>query len=100
VAMIASSNDRVAMAMTVLNCCHPNLKATEWASVRLKNAAIRYANVNLQLRDVELSCFWKLTLLLDDIVGGQYVFRGTETQPSLSPSRELANSRMNFPSEN
>lgn len=32
-------------------------------------------------------------------VGGQYVFLGTDTHPVRSPSRALANSKINFPSE-
>lgn len=56
--------------------------------------------VNLQLKDAELSCFLKLALVLDDTVGGQYVFLGTDTHPVLSPSRARANSKINFPSRN
>lgn len=54
----------------------------------------------IQLRDVELSFFgWDIVLTVCG-AGGQYVFRGTDTQPVRSPSLDRANSNMNFPSVN
>lgn len=55
---------------------------------------------DLQLSDPELVCFLKFALVLDDTVGGQNDFLGTDTHPILSPSRARANSNMNFPSKN
>jgi hypothetical protein len=52
----------------------------------------------LQLNDVELSCLLNVVLEFVDIVGGQYVFRGTEIHPVFSPSRARASSNINFPS--
>ena len=54
--------------------------------------------IYLQLNDVELSCLWKFTFV-DETVGGQKVFLGTDTQLVFSPSFARASSRMNFPSK-
>lgn len=54
---------------------------------------------HLPLSDVVLSCWYdgtKEVLLW----GGKYVFWCTETQETLSPSKVLSNSRINFPSKN
>jgi len=53
----------------------------------------------LQLSDVELSFLWKFTFVFGGAVGGQYVFLGTDTHPFLSPSRAVANSKINLPSK-
>lgn len=55
----------------------------------------------LPLNDAELSCllFCGTFEAGGGADGGQYVFRGTATQPERSPSLlDLANSKINFPS--